>query len=121
MNSDEPEGFVDIAREQRMALRSIARKIEAGEPLSAMDRHMAVAAIEAAVDRIPEAPPRGRGHTLKVDRGRLAWEYALLRKAEGNSHTAATQVLADRHGMTQQAADKAIRAFGIDKALALLP
>lgn len=113
-----PSEHARVAQDQREWARTIAGKIERGEPLTrGLDRKAAAAILRGWADNLPDAPPRRVGRLPKIDAGEVALQFAAMR-AQGVQKGEAVAQLAERWEVTDEAIRKALKKHG-DEALAL--
>ena len=104
-----PDEYARIAAAQRESLRSIADRIEKGEPLShSWERGFAAAAIRAAASQIPDQAPKPRGHPPQFERSIVAFEYGGYVHG-GLSKNKAIERLAQAHDVTVEAIKAALK------------
>lgn len=103
---------MSIGSDQRQYLEEVARRIEAQESLSAMDRATAAAAIRAAARTIPDEPKRPPGAAPKFNPHDAALLYYAMTRGRRVSVYKARQALSRRYGVSTTAIKEMIEKYG---------
>lgn len=122
MNDEYRAEYTRTATEQRRHFRKLAAALERGEQLETpFDRALCAGVLRAWADQIPTRPKAERGQAPQYNVEAMVFDFALLVNAYGMSRTAARHKLVERYGVSETAIRNAIKKFGVDAALALLP
>lgn len=96
------QDHAELAQRQKTYFNELASRLDAGEPISGMDRKLAAALIRRAAAAISTKRKRPKGQPAQVpDTVRL--EYARLLAGDGLSSNKAMEELCERHSASLEA------------------